>query len=234
MENIFEREIMILGNDFNKLKDKKVLVFGCGGVGGYVIETLARCGINTLGIVDNDVVKESNINRQIIALHSTIGKNKIDVMEARLKDINPSINVNKYLKFITKDNINEFDIENYDYVIDCIDTVTSKVSIIKRCKELNKDILVCLGTGNKLDPTKFEITDISKTSYCPLAKSMRYILKKENITKVNVLYSKEEPIKNTINEDGRNIPGSIAFCPSVAGILLARFCILDLIKKSAD
>ena len=234
MENIFEREMMVLGKDFDKLKDKKVLVFGCGGVGGYTIETLARCGITTIGICDNDTVKASNINRQIIALHSTIGKYKVDVMEARLKDINPNIKINKYITFVTKDNINEFDINQYDYVIDCIDTVSAKVALIKKCKELNIKELVCLGTGNKLDPSKFEITDISKTSYCPLAKSMRTILKKEGINKVNVLYSKEEPIKNTISEDGRNIPGSIAFCPSVAGILLARHVILDLIKKSAD
>ena len=223
---------MVLGDDFNKLSDKKVLVFGCGGVGGYTIETLARCGISTIGICDNDTVKESNINRQIIALHSTIGQNKVDVMEVRLKDINPDIKVNKYLKFVTKENINEFDLDSYDYIIDCIDTVSAKVALIKRCKELNIPELVCLGTGNKLDPSKFEITDISKTSYCPLAKSMRTILKKESISKVNVLYSKEEVKKVTIAEDGRNIPGSIAFCPSVAGILLARYVILDLIKKS--
>ena len=231
MDSIFEREIMLLGDDFDKLKNKKVLVFGCGGVGGYCIETLARSGITHLGIVDNDTVKLSNINRQIIATHSSIGKNKIDVMEDRLKDINPNITVNKYLKFVTKDNIDEFDIENYDYVIDCIDTVSAKVAIAKKCKEINQNFLMCLGTGNKLNPSEFQIVDISKTSYCPLAKSIRNILKKENISKINVLYSKEIPIKKTISENGRNIPGSIAFVPSVAGILLARYVILDLIKK---
>ena len=230
MSNIFEREILVLGNNFNKLLDKKVLVCGCGGVGGFAIETLARSGIQTIGIIDNDTVKESNINRQIIALHSTINKNKVDVMEERLKDINPSINVIKYNMFINKDNIDEIDFDNYDYVLDCIDTITSKMLIIKKCKEKNIPLLVCLGTGNKLDPTQFEITDISKTSYCPLAKKIRELLKKENIKKVNVLYSKEQPIKNTIKEDGKNIPGSIAFTPSVAGILLARYIILDLIK----
>ncbi|MDY4788186.1 MAG: tRNA threonylcarbamoyladenosine dehydratase [Bacilli bacterium] len=230
MNNIFEREIMILGEDFYKLKNKKVLVFGIGGVGGHAIETLARCGITTIGIVDNDIVKLSNINRQIIATYSTIGHKKVDVMKSRLIDINPNIIVNKYDIFVNNDNVNLIDIKNYDYVIDCIDTISSKLSIIKICKQFNIPLIVCLGTGNKLDPAKFEINDISKTSYCPLAKSMRNLLRKENIKDVTVLFSKEEAKKCSINEDGRNIPGSIAFTPSVAGILLARHVILNLIK----
>ena len=230
MNNIFEREIMLLGDDFYKLTNKKVLVFGVGGVGGHAIETLARCGITTIGIVDNDVVKLSNINRQIIATHSTINNKKVDVMESRLKDINPNIIVNKYDLFVTNDNLNLIDIKNYDFVIDCIDTVSSKIEIIKFCKNLNIPLIVCLGTGNKLDPTKFEINDINKTSYCPLAKSIRTILKKENIKDVTVLFSKEEPKKCSISENGRNIPGSVAFTPSIAGILLARYVILNLIK----
>lgn len=208
----------------NKLKSSHVCVFGVGGVGGFVVEALVRCGIGEITIVDFDIINESNINRQIIALHSTIGLKKIDVLEKRIKDINPSCIVNKYDLFINNDNINSFDFKKFNYVIDCVDNVTAKLAIITRAKENNINIISSMGTGNKLDPKKFKITDISKTAVCPLAKVIRLELRKREIKGVKVLYSEEEPVKSP------DFISSISFVPSSAGLLIAREVILDIVK----
>ena len=237
----FSRSMLVLPeNSINRLKNKKVAIFGIGGVGSFALETLARTGIENFVIIDNDTVSISNINRQIIATTSTIDKYKVDVAKDRLLDINPNINVQTYKTFVTKDNINDFNYREFDYIVDAIDTISSKILLIEKAKEFNIPIISSMGTGNKLDPLKFQITDISKTTVCPLAKVMRYELRKRNIKNVKVLYSTEEPIDITNhpielellkeNPHKHQIPGSIAFVPSVAGILIAREVILDLIK----
>lgn len=238
----FSRSMLVLpDNSINVLKTKKVAIFGIGGVGSFTLETLARTGIENFVIVDNDTVSITNINRQIIATTSNIDKYKVDVARERILDINPNISVKTYNTFVTKDNINDFNFSEYDYIVDAIDTISSKILLIEKAKEYNIPIISSMGTGNKLDPLKFQITDISKTSVCPLAKVMRYELRKRNIKNVKVLYSTEEPIDITNhpielellkeNPHKHQIPGSIAFVPSVAGILIAREVILDLIKK---
>lgn len=209
----------------NKLKSSHICVFGVGGVGGFVVEALVRCGIGEITIVDFDIINESNINRQIIALRSTIGLKKIDVLEKRIKDINPNCIVNKYDLFINNDNINSFDFKKFNYVIDCVDNVTAKLAIITRAKENNINIISSMGTGNKLDPKKFKITDISKTAVCPLAKVIRLELRKREIKGVKVLYSEEEPVKSP------DFISSISFVPSSAGLLIAREVILDIVKR---
>ncbi len=237
----FSRSMLVLpDNSINVLKTKKVAIFGIGGVGSFTLETLARTGIENFVIVDNDTVSITNINRQIIATTSNIDKYKVDVARERILDINPNISVKTYNTFVTKDNINDFNFSEYDYIVDAIDTISSKILLIEKAKEYNIPIISSMGTGNKLDPLKFQITDISKTSVCPLAKVMRYELRKRNIKNVKVLFSTEEPIditKHPIelellkeNPHKHQIPGSIAFVPSVAGILIAREVILDLIK----
>lgn len=238
----FSRSMLVLpDNSINVLKAKKVAIFGIGGVGSFTLETLARTGIENFVIVDNDTVSITNINRQIIATTSNIDKYKVDVARERILDINPNISVKAYNTFVTKDNINDFNFSEYDYIVDAIDTISSKILLIEKAKEYNIPIISSMGTGNKLDPLKFQITDISKTSVCPLAKVMRYELRKRNIKNVKVLYSTEEPIDITNhpielellmeNPHKHQIPGSVAFVPSVAGILIAREVILDLIKK---
>lgn len=231
--NLFKRTEMIIGEKaLKKLNNSNILVVGIGGVGGYVVEALVRTGVGKLTIIDNDTISETNINRQIIASTKTIGKLKIDVMEERIKDINPDVIIKKLQLFLTEENIKQLDIKNYDYVIDAIDTVSSKLALIEKCKKVNINIISSMGTGNKLDPSKLEITDISKTSVCPLARVIRYELRKRNINHLTVCYSKEEPIK-TIEEDQqtkKHIPGSISFVPSVAGLLIAGKVINDLIK----
>lgn len=238
----FSRSMLVLpDNSINVLKAKKVAIFGIGGVGSFTLETLARTGIENFVIVDNDTVSITNINRQIIATTSNIDKYKVDVARERILDINPNISVKAYNTFVTKDNINDFNFSEYDYIVDAIDTISSKILLIEKAKEYNIPIISSMGTGNKLDPLKFQISDISKTSVCPLAKVMRYELRKRNIKNVKVLYSTEEPIDITNhpielellkeNPHKHQIPGSIAFVPSVAGILIAREVILDLIKK---
>lgn len=227
MENIFTRTETLIGEEaLQKLKKSHVAVFGIGGVGGFVVEALARSGVGQLTLIDNDTVKESNINRQIIALHSTVGQNKTDAFEKRLLDINPSIKVNKKNLFFLPESSNEIDFALLDYVVDAIDTVSGKIAIAEKCNEHSIPLISSMGTGNKLDPTKFEITDINKTSVCPLARVMRYELKKRGIKKLKVLYSKEPPVKN----DNSRIPSSISFVPSVAGLIIAGEVIKDLIK----
>lgn len=225
-----ERTEMLIGADgIGKLSQSKVLVFGVGGVGGFVCEALARAGVGAIAIVDSDTVSESNINRQIIALTNTVGKSKTRVMKERISLINPECIVETFDCFYLPEDeevTGLFDFSSYNYVVDAIDTTSAKIDIISRCKEAGTPVISCMGTGNKLNPSKFEITDISKTSVCPLAKVMRKELKNRGIKGVKVLYSKEEPIKT-----GSRTPGSISFVPSVAGLLIGGEVIKDLLGE---
>lgn len=220
-------EALIGKENITKLQNSNVIVFGLGGVGSYVVEGLVRAGIQNICIVDKDIVDITNINRQLIADNETIGKNKVDAEEERILKINKSAKVIKIKEFVNKDNIEEImkSYSHIDYVIDAIDTVSSKLEIIKYCYHNNINIISSMGTGNKLDASKFEITDIFKTSVCPLAKVMRKELKKLDIKSLTVLYSKEEPIKTNLDT-----PASISFVPSVAGLLIAGKVVKDLIK----
>ncbi len=223
MKEQFSRTAQLLGNEnVEKLFDKHVIVFGVGGVGGYVVEALARSGIGKISIVDNDVINESNINRQIIALHSTIGKQKVEVLKNRILDINPECQVFVYNHFFLPENSNDFDFSIYDYVVDAVDTVTAKIEIIKKSKESNVPVISSMGTGNKLNPMGFKVSDISKTKVCPLARVMRNELKKRGISKVKCVYSEENPVIQT------QTPASVAFVPSVAGLLIASEVVKDL------
>ena len=234
-ENQFSRTELLLGKEgVDKLKDVKVAIFGLGGVGSYVCEALARAGIGNFILIDNDVVSESNINRQLIATHSTIGKDKVEVAKNRIHDINPDAKVDAIKEFYLPGSKKKIISNDLDYVVDCIDTVTSKIEIIVQCKYHGVPVISSMGTGNKLDPSKFEITDISKTSICPLAKVMRKELKSRNINSVKVIYSKEEPINPygniiLVDENIKRIPGSVSFVPSVAGLMIAGEVIKDLI-----
>lgn len=234
MTEKFSRTQMLIGEaKLKKLSDCRVAVFGIGGVGGYVVEALIRAGVGAIDLIDNDTVSVSNINRQIIALNSTVGKLKTEVMRERILDINPEAKVNCINKFVLAENINEFDFSEYDYIIDAIDTVSGKLAIIEKAYFLGKPVISSMGTGNKLDPTGFRITDINKTSVCPLARVMRYELKKRGVKKLKVLFSQEEPIKpqeQETNEKGKAIPGSISYVPSVAGLIIASEVINDLTK----
>lgn len=213
------------------LKNSRVAVFGAGGVGGYVIEALARSGVGAIDIIDNDTVSESNINRQIIALRSTIGSLKTEIARKRVLDINPECKVTLFETFVLPENIDSFDFSCYDYIVDAIDTVSGKLAIIEKAYKEGIPVISSMGTGNKLDPTKFTITDISKTSVCPLARVMRYELKKRGVKKVKVLFSTEEPIKPDKSENSgkRTPPGSISFVPSAAGLIIGGEVIKDLI-----
>ena len=251
-QNAFSRTELLLGSEaMDKLKTARVAVFGVGGVGGYVVEALARSGVGTLDIIDDDKVCLTNINRQIIATRSSVGKYKVDVMKDRILDINPDATVNAYQCFYTPDTANEFDFSNYDYVIDAIDTVTGKIELVMRANEKNIPIICSMGAGNKLNPAMFEVADIYKTSVCPLAKVMRKELKTRGIKKLKVVYSKEQPIKPQVESvtscktgcvcppstarkctDKRQIPGSTAFVPSVVGLIIASEVVKDLIAKN--
>jgi tRNA A37 threonylcarbamoyladenosine dehydratase len=234
-ENQFSRtELLLDKSGIQKLKEAKVLVFGLGGVGSYVVEALARVGVGNFIIVDNDVVSESNINRQLIATHSTIGMNKVDVCKNRILDINPNANVEAIKEFFMPGSKSKIINNDVSYVIDCIDTVTAKIEIIVQCKHHGVPVISSMGTGNKLDPSKFEITDISKTSVCPLAKVMRKELKDRNIRSVKVLYSKEEPINPygniiLVDKNIKRVPGSVSFVPSVAGLMIASEVVMDIL-----
>lgn len=221
----FSRTIALIGKEnLKKLQNSKIAIFGIGGVGGYVLEGLVRSGVENIDIYDDDIIDITNINRQIIAMHSSIGKDKVDVAKNRALDINPNIHINAYKLFYDETVSSTIDLKQYDYVIDAIDSVKAKLELIKKSKEANINIISCMGTGKKLDPTKFEMTDIYKTSVCPLAKVIRKELKKENIHHLKVLYSKEEPIKND-----ENVTSSISFVPSVAGLMIAGEVIKDII-----
>ena len=224
----FSRTENLIGTyALQKLENCHVAVFGIGGVGGYVVEALVRAGVGKIDLIDSDCVDITNINRQIIALHSTVGKPKVEVMRDRILDINPNIKVTIFPILFLPENSHIFDFSKYDYVVDAIDNVTAKIELAVKCQECGTPIIASMGTGNKLDPLKFEITDIYKTSVCPLAKVMRYELKKRGVKKLKVLYSKEEPIKNQIDPC---TPMSISFVPSSAGLIIAGEVIKDIIK----
>ena len=223
----FERTQNLIGTDsLKKLKSKSIIIFGIGGVGSFAAEAAARCGIGKITLVDGDTVSISNINRQLIALNSTLGIPKVSVMAKRIRDINPDCEVTELNTFYTSES--DIDLSEYDYIIDAIDTVTSKLILICEANRLRIPIISCMGTGNKIDASKFEITDISKTSVCPLAKVMRRELKSRGIHHLKVLYSKEEP-KRAQDGEKRRIPASISFVPPVAGMLIAGEMIQDLI-----
>lgn len=234
LEEISRTELLIGREDIEKLQSAKIAVFGVGGVGGYAVEALARCGVGTLVLTDNDTVNISNINRQIIALHSTIGRPKTEVMKERVLDINPSAKVELHNCFYLPENHDNYNFAEYDYVIDCVDTVAAKIDIILEAQRAGTPVISSMGTGNKLNPQLLEISDIYKTSVCPLARVMRYELKKRGVKKLKVLYSKENPIKVSAPlEEGskrRSIPGSIAFVPAAAGLIIASEVVKDLIQ----
>ena len=227
---IFDRSEVLLGKEaLEKLKISTVAVFGIGGVGSYTVEALVRGGIGNLFLFDGDTVSQTNINRQLVATTKTIGMPKTDVAAAHCKEVNPDVNVTAQKMFFGAENADSIDFSKFDYVVDAIDTVSSKILLIEKAKAADIPVISCMGAGNKLDPTRFEVTDISKTSVCPLAKVMRYELKKRNIKKVKVLYSKEEPIRHGLTENGKPLPGSVSFVPSVAGLIIAGEVIKDLI-----
>ena len=230
-ENQFERTALLLGKaSVERLARKRVAVFGVGGVGGFVCEGLVRAGIGAIDIVDKDIVALSNINRQLIALHSTVGKNKVDVLEERLKDINKNLIIKKYKCFFLPETSETFDFREYDYVVDAIDTVTGKIELILKAKEVGVPIISAMGAGNKLEPAGFQVSDIYKTSVCPLARVMRRELKKRGVDKLKVVYSKEEPIKPQFEEGEEVVPGSISFVPPVVGLIIAGEVVKDLIR----
>ena len=235
MQNQFSRTELLIGTEgLDKLNKSRVAVFGIGGVGGYVVEALVRSGLGSIDIIDHDKVSVSNINRQIIATQKTVGKYKVDAAEERILEINPKVIVKKYRTFILPETIQEFDFNQYDYVVDAIDTVKGKLEIIENSKKANVPVISSMGAGNKLHPELFEIADISKTSVCPLAKVIRQELKKRRISKVKVVYSKEIPakIEKTIdNLTNKAIPGSIAFVPSAVGLIIAGEVIRDLVRN---
>lgn len=222
---MFERlEKLLTKEQFNKIKNSNILILGIGGVGGYALEALTRMGVENITIVDKDIIDLTNLNRQIISLHSNIGQNKTDIAAKRCLDINPSIKIKSINKFIL--NVEELDLNKYDYVIDACDTVTTKIELIKYCKKNNIKIISCMGTGNRFDPTKLEIIDIYKTNNDPLAKIIRSLLRKEKINKLDVVASKEIPIKTD------RTPGSTSLVPSVAGIYMAYYVINDILKDT--
>lgn len=237
MYNQYARTEMLFGKEsMERLWKSKVAVFGIGGVGGHVVEALARAGIGHLVLIDNDSVSVTNLNRQLIALHSTIGKDKTEVMKERIRDINPDIEVEVRNCFYLPEQSANFAFEDYDYVVDAIDTVTAKIDLAVQCQRTNTPIIASMGTGNKLNPTMLEVTDIYKTSVCPLAKVLRKELKQRDIKKLKVVYSKEIPLKPLNNGDldenagKRSVPGSVSFVPSVAGLIIAGEVIKDLVK----
>lgn len=226
-EDRFQRTKMLIGEDaLTKLKNSKVLVFGVGGVGGYVCEALVRAGVGRIDIVDKDVVDITNINRQIIATDRTIGMDKVEVCRDRMKSINPAVACEARKCFYLPETAEEFDFEQYDYIVDAVDNVTAKIDIICRARLAGVPVISCMGTGNKLDPTAFRIADIEKTKVCPLAKVVRKELRSRGVKGVKVLYSEEEPVRT-----GIRTPASISFVPSVAGLIIAGEVIKDLFKR---
>lgn len=250
MLNQFSRTELLLGREaMQKLKNSRVAVFGIGGVGGYTVEALARSGVGTIDLIDNDEVCLTNLNRQIIATRKTIGQYKVDVMKERILDINPDAVVYVHKCFFLPETRDAFDFRQYSYVVDAVDTVTAKIQLVLECQSAGVPIISSMGTGNKLNPALFEVTDIYKTSVCPLAKVMRRELKKRNVKHLKVVYSKELPLAAGESEDAsdvgdeclsgerevsvkkRAIPGSVAFVPPAAGLILAGEVVKDLIQK---
>ena len=237
MKEQFSRTQILLGEAaVEKLKNARVAVFGVGGVGGYTVEALARCGVGNLDLIDSDTVSVSNINRQILATHSTVGMLKVEAAKARILDINPDCNVRTRPIFYLPDTAEQFDFTAYDYIVDAIDTVTGKLQLVERAVAAGTPIICSMGTGNKLDPAAFQVADISKTSMCPLARIMRKELKKRGINHLKVVYSQEEALTPDVDEEElkrtgkRQIPGSVAFVPGAAGLILAGEVVKDLIK----
>ena len=232
-ESQFSRTELLLGEkSVEKLAKKRIAVFGVGGVGGFVCEGLVRAGIGEIDIIDKDTVAVSNLNRQLIALHSTVGQNKVDVLEERLKDINPKLILRKYKCFFLPETSDNFDFKQYNYVVDAIDTVTGKIELVLKAEEAGVPIISAMGAGNKLDPTVFQVADIYKTSVCPLARVMRRELKKRGIEKLKVVYSKEEPVKPVFAEGEETVPGSVSFVPSVMGLIIAGEIVKELLSLS--
>ena len=238
MSGAFSRTEMLLGEKaLERLKAARVAVFGVGGVGGYVVEALARSGVGALDLIDNDTVAESNLNRQIIALQSTVGKPKVEVAAARIADINPDCIVRTYRTFYTPDTAGRFDFSLYDYVIDAIDTVTGKIALVMQAQAAGTPIISSMGAGNKLDPSAFEVADIYKTSVCPLARVMRRELKKRGVKRLKVVYSREEALtpEGEAEQDAvhkkRATPGSVAFAPAVAGLIRAGEVVKDIVNN---
>ena len=230
----FSRTALLIGEEnLNKIKNSHIAVFGLGGVGSYVVEALARCGVGRLTIIDHDTVSLSNINRQLIALHSTVGKKKTEVVKDRVRDINPECEVIAFDEFYSSDNADKILGAHYDYVVDAIDSVESKLDLIQRCKQKNIPIICSMGTGNKLNPRLFEVEDIYKTQVCPLCRSMRSRLRKLGIQELKVVYSREEPTQYKKEIDAQTQKptiASISFVPSVAGLIIAENVIKDIIN----
>jgi tRNA A37 threonylcarbamoyladenosine dehydratase len=251
MLNEFSRTQLLLGKEgMEKLSAARVAVFGIGGVGGYTVEALARSGVGTLDLIDDDRICLTNINRQLLATRSTVGKYKAEVAKARVADINPRAIVNVYKTFYTPETKDEFDFSQFDYVVDAIDTVSGKIALVMQAQESGTPIISCMGAGNKLDPTRFEVADIYSTSVCPLAKVMRHELRKRGVKALKVVYSKEEAMRPIDEEESscrthcicppgtvrkctvrRDIPGSTAFVPPVAGLILAGEVIKDIVAR---
>ena len=235
MEERFSRTALIIGEEaLEKLRSSRVAIFGVGGVGSFAAEAIARMGVGSITLVDNDTVAPSNLNRQLIALHSTLGRNKVDVAKERILDINPDANVDARAMFYLPENADEIDIASFDCIVDAIDTVSAKIEIIVRADRAGVPVVSSMGTGNKLHPEMLELTDISKTSVCPLARVMRRELKSRGINHLPVVYSKEEPVKlfeDVFLPNGKKTVGSISFVPSSAGLLIASKVLELLIKK---
>ncbi|MBQ9897918.1 MAG: tRNA threonylcarbamoyladenosine dehydratase [Ruminococcus sp.] len=232
MADQFSRTRLVLGDEcMDRLAEARVAVFGVGGVGGYTVEALARSGVGALDLIDNDTVSLTNLNRQIIALHSTIGRFKTEVAAERIRDIAPECRVTVHNVFFMPDTAGSFDFSQYDYVVDAIDTVTGKLELIMRSQAAGTPVICSMGAGNKVEPAMFEVADIYETSVCPLAKVMRRECRKRGIKKLKVVYSKEEPIRPLSSDEecgNRIVPGSVAFVPSVAGLIIAGEVIKDL------
>ena len=222
----------LLGEEaVNRLLGARVAIFGIGGVGGYVAEALARTGIGALDLIDSDTVSESNINRQIIALHSTVGQPKTEVAKARLLDINPALRITVHNLFFLPETADKFDFSQYDYVVDAVDTVAAKIELVRRANAAGVPIISAMGTGNKLDPTALRVTDIYKTEGCPLARTVRSICRREGIKKLKVVFSPEPPAGTTYAENGRHAPASAIFVPAAAGLAIASAVVPDLCKQ---
>lgn len=231
MKEEFSRSALLFGEQaVQSLATKRVAVFGIGGVGSYAVEALARAGVGALDLIDNDTVSLSNINRQLIATHATVGRPKVEIAAERVRDINPDCTVRTFPLFYLPETADGFDLSVYDYVIDAIDTVSAKLELAVRCAAAGVPLISSMGTGNKLDPSRFEVADISKTSVCPLAKVMRVELRKRGIPHLKVVYSREEPQKAVLDDHGRRAPGSAPFVPGAAGLLLAGEVIKELMR----
>lgn len=233
--NRFKRTELLIGSDaLNQLANSHVIVFGCGGVGGYVVESLVRSGLGKITVIDNDDVSLTNLNRQIIATTNSIGMKKVDVIEGRIKSINPNCEVLKYDLFIDDKNIDDIDFTGVNYVVDAVDTITAKIAIIKRSKELNIPVISSMGAGNRLDPFQIKVSDINQTKNCPLAKVMRYELKKRDISKVKCIYSLEIPSKPkeriVLEDSGKEVISSISYMPSIFGLIISSEIIQDITK----